>query len=72
MTSLLPTHQRWDGFFEWGAEFFERPGEGLARSLDGEGWICGDGAKAGVGDFSGFEEILGLGCVFGRDGDDDA
>ena len=25
-----------------------------------------------MGDFSGFEEILGLGGVFGRDGDDDA
>ena len=69
---LFPAHQRWDGFFEWGAEFFERPGVGFAGGLDGKEWICGDGAEAGVGDFSGFEEILGLGGVFGRDGDDDA
>ena len=34
--SLLPTHQRWDGFLEWGAEFFQCPGEGFAGGGDRE------------------------------------
>jgi len=57
MSLLLPTHQRRDGFFEWGAEFFQWPGEGFAGGFDGEGGVFGDFAEAGVGDASGFEEV---------------
>lgn len=46
MTSLLPTHQRRNGFFEWGADFFQWPGEGFAGGGDREFLICGDAAEA--------------------------
>lgn len=72
MTSLFPTHQRWDRALEWGAEFFDGPGEGFTGGLDGEVLGGGDFAEALVRDGFGFQEILGLVGVFGADGDDDA
>ncbi len=70
--SLLPTHQRWDGFFEWSAEFFQRPGKGFARGFDGEGGVFGDFAEAGVGEASGFEEVQDFAGVAWGESDDDA
>ena len=72
MTSVLPTHQRRDGFFEWGAEFFQRPDEGFAGGFDGEGGGFGDFAEAGVGGASGFEEVEDFAGVARGEGDDDA
>lgn len=69
---LLPTHQRRDGFFKWGAEFFQWPGEGFAGGFDGEGGVFGDFAEAGVGDPSGFEEVEDFAGVARGEGDDDA
>ena len=71
MTSVLPTHQRRNGFLEWGAEFFQRPGEGFAGGFDGEGGGFGDFAEAGVGDASGFEEVEDFAGVARGEGDDD-
>jgi hypothetical protein len=65
------THQRRDGFFEWGAEFFQWPGEGFAGGFDGEGRGFDDFAEAGVGDASGFEEVEDF-AGLGSEGDDDA
>ncbi len=72
MSLLLPTHQRRDGFFEWGAEFFQWPGEGFAGGLYGEGGVLGDFAEAGVGDASGFEEVEDFDGVAWGECDDDA
>ena len=69
---LLPTHQRRDGFFEWGAEFFQWPGEGFAGGFDGEGGSFYDFAEAGVGDAAGFEEVEDFAGVARGEGDDDA
>jgi hypothetical protein len=54
---FFPTHQRWDGFFEWGAEFFQWPGEDFARGFDGESGVFGDFAEAGVGDAAGLRLV---------------
>ena len=72
ITLLLPTHQRRDGFFEWSAEFFQRPGEGFAGGFDGEGGVFGDFAEAGVGDVFRFEEVEDFAGVARGEGDDDA
>lgn len=69
---LFPTHQRRDGFFEWGAEFFQRPGEGFAGGFDGEGGGFGDFSEAGVWDASGFEEVEDFAGVARGEGNDDA
>ncbi len=53
-TSVLPVHERWDGFFEWGAEFFQWPGEDFTGGFDGEGGVFDDFAEARVGDVFGF------------------
>jgi len=70
--SFLPTHQRWDGFFEWGAEFFQWPSEGFAGGFDSEGGVFGDFSEAGVRDASGFEEVEDFAVVVRGEGDDDA
>jgi len=72
MTLLFPTHQRREGFFEWGAEFFQWPGEGFADCFDGEGGVFGDFAEADVVDASGFEEVEDFAGVAWGEGDDDA
>lgn len=72
MTLLLPTHQRRDGFFEWGAEFFQWLGEGFAGGFDGEGGVFGDFTEAGVGDAFRFEEVEDFAGVAWGEGDDDA
>jgi hypothetical protein len=56
MTLLLPTHQRRDGFFEWGAEFFQWLGEGFAGGFDGEGGVFDDFAEARVGPLQDFRK----------------
>jgi len=69
---FFPTHQRWDGFFEWGAEFFQWPGEDFARGFDGESGVFGDFAEAGVWGASGLEEVEDFAGVALGEGDDDA
>ena len=71
-SSLLPAHQRRDGFFEWGAEFFNWPGEVFTGGFEGEGGGFGDFSEAGVGNASGFEEVEDFAGVAGGKGDDDA